>query len=57
MIQRRNEEILNASNAILQLAKGKGGGKGVIGKCWNCGEEGHLARNCPHPPDGGGKKG
>ena len=41
--------------------RGKGGTKGaapspsaspapqVVRRCWNCDEEGHFARNCPHP--------
>ena len=33
----------------------KGEGKGIKGSCWNCGEQGHMAANCPKP--GGGKNG
>ena len=24
-------------------------------RCWNCGEDGHVRRNCPVPKDGGTK--
>ena len=35
---------------------GPGGkGKGFQGECWLCGEFGHSAKNCPHPPKGRGK--
>ena len=30
--------------------KGKGGEKGKGAKCTNCGQKGHTAEKCPHPP-------
>lgn len=33
--------------------KGGQGGKGIKGKCWNCGEQGHMAANCPQGGKGG----
>lgn len=32
------------------------GGKGAV-TCYNCGGKGHLSRNCPSPPAGGGHNG
>ena len=40
--------------------KGGKGGKGKDGKgsgCYKCGEPGHIARDCPHPPNKGQPKG
>ena len=31
---------------------GKGGGKSDNRSCYNCGAQGHIARNCPHPKKG-----
>lgn len=32
---------------------GRGGGGGGGGACYNCGEEGHISRNCPSGGNGG----
>ena len=44
---------LHAGGDLCALGKGKGKGKG----CFKCGEQGHIALNCPHKGawKGGGK--
>ena len=54
-----SNELVTWETAIAALSKGKGKGKGFRGSCFNCGETGHPARECPKPRaekgDGKGK--
>jgi len=35
------------ADALMAMFKGKGKGKGKGTTCWTCGQQGHIARNCP----------
>jgi hypothetical protein len=52
--QEWNEEDYGGFNHVGKGGKGKGKGKGN-GECFNCGEKGHLKRDCPKLQDQGGK--
>lgn len=42
------------ADTLMAMFKGKGKGKGKGSVCWNCGQQGHIARNCPNKGNGKG---
>ena len=44
------EESVDEHEALALQNQGKG--KGIKGRCWNCGEQGHRAEDCPNMAKG-----